>query len=84
MIEHLCKIPKKSNLLDKFVLMVYTKSVNKAGLCVLTVRQCLNGQYVDDFMQFISVAAVILCVLCECGYLLHSFLFQTLFIVGGA
>lgn len=77
-------MPKKSNLLDKFVLMVYTNLVNKAELCVLTVRQCLNGQYVDDFMQLISVAAVILCVLCECGYFLHSFLFQTLFIVGGA
>lgn len=77
-------MPKKSNLLDKFVFMMYTNSVNKAELCVLTVRQCLNGQYVDDFLQFINVAALILCVLCECGYFLHSFLFQTLFIVGGA
>lgn len=84
MIEYLCKMPKKSNLLDKFVLMMYTNLVNKAELCVLTVRQCLNGQYVNDFLQFINVAAVILCVLCECGYFLHSFLFQTLFIVGGA
>lgn len=50
-------MPKKSNLLDKFVFMMYTNLVNKAELCVLTVRQCLNGQYVDDFMQFISVAA---------------------------
>lgn len=84
MIEYLYKMPKKSNLLDKFIRRVYTKLVNKAELCVLTVRQCLNGQYVGDFMQLIIVVAVILYVLCECGYFLHSFLFQTLFIVGGA